>query len=155
MRKKSAIFILMSVIAFASAAAVVVFLVYTLMLRMNYRADVMDINQSFLKKGTVTVSRGEESFTFPAEELEYYDKFLLDRNTTVFSRRSVPETKDTIVLDFGKETLSFTGLEDGSAIAICWKTQEHEKNYIVRTALTFMQLSAYYTNCRRKADSEE
>ena len=155
MRKKSVIFILASVVAFAAGAAVIAFLVYTLVLRTSYRADAMDINQVFLKKGTVTVSCGEESFQMPAEELEYYDKFLLDRNTIVFSRRIVPETKDTIVLTFGKESLSFTGLEDGSAIALCWKTPDHEKHYIVRSSISFMQLSAYYTNCRRKAGRQE
>ena len=155
MRKKSALFIIASVIAFAAAAAVIGFLVYTLILRTNFRADAMEINNTFLKKGMVTVSRGEESFQFPAEELEYYDKFLLDRNTVVFSRRSVPETKDTIVLDFSKESLSFTGLEDGSAIALCRKTPDQEKHYIVRSSISFMQLSAYYTNCRRKAGRQE
>ena len=155
MKRKKAIFYLMCVIALAAAAAVIGFLVYTLKLRTDFRADAMEINNMFLKKGIVNVSCGEESFQFPAEDLEYYDKFLLDRNTVVFSRKRVPENENTIVLAFGNEALSFTGLEDGSAIALCWKTPDHEKHYIVRSSLSFMQLSAYYTNCRRKAGRQE
>ena len=87
MKRKKAIFYLMCVIALAAAAAVIGFLVYTLKLRTDFRADAMEINNMFLKKGIVNVSCGEESFQFPAEDLEYYDKFLLDRNTVVFSRK--------------------------------------------------------------------
>ena len=83
MKRKKAIFYLMCVIALAAAAAVIGFLVYTLKLRTDFRADAMEINNMFLKKGIVNVSCGEESFQFPAEDLEYYDKFLLDRNTVI------------------------------------------------------------------------
>ena len=95
MRKKAVILILMCVIAMASAAAVGGFMIYTLILRTAYRTDALEINHAFARKEMVTVSRAEETFLFPAEELEYYDKFLLDGNTVVFSRRSVPETEDT------------------------------------------------------------
>ncbi|MBO7711448.1 MAG: hypothetical protein J6S83_13345, partial [Lachnospiraceae bacterium] len=71
-------------------------------------------------------------------------------NTAVFSKKQVPETEETIMLDFGTQQLCFTGLDDGSAIAVSWKDPSGERHYIVRSSTTFMQLSAYYTNCRRK-----
>ena len=53
MKRKKAIFYLMCVIALAAAAAVIGFLVYTLKLRTDFRADAMEINNMFLKKGIV------------------------------------------------------------------------------------------------------
>ena len=131
------------------------FFVYTLILRTIYKNTALEINESFRKEGSVTMIRGNESFSIPVSYAEYYDIFLLDRNTVVYSRKPVPAEEETIVLDFGKEQLSFTGLEDGSAIAVCWKTASAEKHFIVRSGTSFMQLNAYYRNCRRKAEEEK
>ena len=141
-------------IAIAMTLGVVGFFVYTLVLRTDYKETALVINESFRTKSTVTVRKGNESFSLPESYVEYYNMFLLDGNTVVFSRKAVPATEKTIILDFGKEQLSFTGLEDGTAIAVSWVTPTDEKHYIVRSKTTFMQLSAYYKNCQRKAENE-
>ena len=133
------------------AVAVGVFLGYTLALRTAYKETAYEINESFRTEAAVTMRRGDEEFVLPVSSVQYYDQFLLQPKTAVYSRKAVPSTDETITLDFGKKKLSFTGLEDGSAIAVCWKTPEKEKHYIVRSNMTFMQLSAYYKNCRNKA----
>ena len=151
MRKRLLLHLLLGVIAIGSALAVAAFLIYTLILRSSFKADALEINEAFRTHNSVTVSRGDLSFQASPKENEYYNMFLLDRNTAVFSRKAVPETDDTILLDFGSEKLSFTGIEDGSAIALCWKTSEKEKHYIVRSQMTFMQMNAFFMNSYRKA----
>ena len=136
--------------ALAMALGVVIFFIYTIVLRTEYKNAALDMNEPFRQSASVTLLRGDESFSVPTDQVEYYNTFLLDQNTTVFSKKQVPETEETITLDFGTQQLSFTGLEDGSAIAVSWKYPSGEKHYIVRSATMFMQLSAYYTNCRRK-----
>lgn len=151
MRKRLLLHLLMGVIAVGSALAVAAFLIYTLILRTSFKADALEMNEAFRTHDTVAVSCGGLSYQAPPGENEYYNMFLLNRNTAVFSRKAVPETDDTILIDFGPEKLSYTGMEDGTAIALCWKTAEKEKHYIVRSQMTFAQMNAYFMNSYRKA----
>ena len=143
--------LILGITAFALALGTGGFLVYTLMLKTEYKNTAFEINESFRTEDTVTMRKGDDSVSLPVSDAAYYNTFLLNQNTVVFSRKPAETTVETIFLDFGKEVLSFTGLDDGSAIAICWKTPANEKHYIVRSNYSFMQLSAYFTNCRRKA----
>ena len=154
MRKIFSIRLIICIVALAMALGVGIFFTYTLVLRTEYKNAALEMNEPFKQYSSVTLRKGDETFSVPTDQVEYYNMFLLDRNTAVFSKKRVPETKETITLDFGREQLSFTGLEDGSAIAITWKTPSDEKHYIVRSSTTFMQLNAYYTNCRRKYKKE-
>ena len=154
MKKHFSIPFILCAAALIMAMSVGIFFVYTLVLRTIYKNTALEINESFRKEDSVTMIRGDESLRLPSSDVEYYDMFLLDRNTIVYSRKPVPADEETITLDFGKEQLSFTGADDGSAIAISWKTASAEKHFIVRSSTTFMQLSAYYKNCRRKANDE-
>ena len=152
MRKRFPVFLLVCVAAFAAVIAVSVFLIYTLMLRSSYKADALEINEAFCTHTAAVLSRGDLSFQVKPTDIEYYDKFLLDRNTAVFSRKAVPETDDTIRIDFGSEKLSLTGIDDGSAIALCWNSRGKEKHYIVRSQITIFQLNSAFENYHRKAE---
>lgn len=154
MRKILSIRLLICAAALAMALGVGIFFIYTLILRTEYKNAALEMNEPFKQYSSLTLRKGDEAFSVPTDQVEYYNMFLLDRNTVVFSKKQVPETEETITLDFGTQQLSFTGLEDGSAIAITWKTPSDEKHYIVRSTTTFMQLNAYYTNCRRKFKDE-
>ncbi|MBR2834411.1 MAG: hypothetical protein IKE43_01660 [Coriobacteriales bacterium] len=149
MLKRIPIFNILVVIVFALVIGLIVFIVWALMLRTEYKDTAFEINKAFLTDSSVTIIRGEESFPVSTDDAEYYNMFLLDNNTVVFSKDVVPVTDDTITIDFGEEQLSFTGYDDGSATAILWKTQENQKHFIVRSAITFRQLSAYYKNIER------
>ena len=107
---------------------------------------------SFPITNTSPFEIGYLSFPVQSADIEYYDMFLLNQDTVVFSRKAATETDATIRIDFGTERLSFTGIDDGSAIALCWKTPENEKHYMVRSQMTFSQLNAFFINCSRKAE---
>ena len=155
MKIKFSVSILLGTIAGAAALSVGVFIIYTLMLRSSFKADALKINEAFRTHPVVTMSKGDISFQHPTSDVEYYNMFLLDGNTTVFGRKRVPETDDTILLDFGQEKLSFTGMGDGSAIAVCWTAPGEEKHYIVRSQMTFSQLNSFFTNCFHQAGSSD
>lgn len=150
---KDRFFIGLAVLAFAVSIAIGGMFAWFLVLRTAYKEDAYKINESFRTNSTLMVCRGEESLEAVPEEMEYYNKFLLDAQTLVFSRKAVPVTDSTITLDFGSESLSFTGIEDGTAIGISWKSREGEKNYIVRSATSFNQLTAYYSNYKRQKEA--
>ena len=152
MRSRFSIGMLICITAAASGIAVGVFFIYTLILRSNYKKDALAINDAFRFHTTATLSRGDLSFPVQSADIEYYDMFLLNQDTVVFSRKAATETDATIRIDFGTERLSFTGIDDGSAIALCWKTPENEKHYMVRSQMTFSQLNAFFINCSRKAE---
>ena len=83
--------------------------------------------------------------------MDYYNKFLLDGNTLVYSRKDAPKTEKTIILELGSDKLSFTGLENGTAIVVHWDSGTEHKVFRVRSQITFSHLEAYFENCKRKA----
>ena len=146
MRKRSrAALILTYTIVIGITLSVLIFFTYTLVLRTDYKSTALEINDAILSGCSMTISRGEDTFPATQETADYYNRFLL-LQTDAFSRRSVPVTDKSIILRIGDNELSFTGLEDNSAIAVKWKTAADDKNYIVRSQITFLQLSAYFSN---------
>ena len=146
MRKRSrAALILTYTIVLGITLSVLIFFTYTLVLRTDYKSTALEINDAILSGCNMTISRGEDTFPATQETADYYNRFLL-LQTDAFSRRSVPVTDKSIILRIGDNELSFTGLEDNSAIAVKWKTAADDKNYIVRSQITFLQLSAYFSN---------
>lgn len=132
---------------FIVVACVSAFFLYTLVLRTDYKDTALEINKyaAQYKENTV-ISRGDVSGYATSDIVDFYDKFLLDTGTQVYSRESAPVTDETICLRFGDHTLSLTGLEDGSAIQILWTGDKGEKSFRVRSITSFMQLSAYFSN---------
>ena len=146
MRKRSrAALILTYTIVLGITLSVLIFFTYTLVLRTDYKSTALEINDAILSGCNMTISRGEDTFPATQETADYYNRFLL-LQTDAFSRRSVPVTDKSIILRIGDNELSFTGLEDNSAIAVKWKTAPDDKNYIVRSQITFLQLNAYFSN---------
>ena len=102
----------------------------------------------------MTVERGGESWPLSMEVLDYYDSNLMGEKTVVFNRRGAEPNEKTIVLHFSGCTLSFTGLEDGSRIAVTWQTSERTRRYSLRSDnISFMQYSAYLTNYVRHLET--
>ena len=146
MRKRSRAALIMTyTIVLGITLSVLIFFTYTLVLRTDYKSTALEINDAILSGCNMTISRGEDTFPATQETADYYNRFLL-LQTDAFSRRSVPVTDKSIILRIGDNELSFTGLEDNSAIAVKWKTAADDKNYIVRSQITFLQLSAYFSN---------
>ncbi|MBR2121547.1 MAG: hypothetical protein IJ930_01180 [Lachnospiraceae bacterium] len=155
MIRKPALIVILSALALIAAIAVITFFSYTLWLRTMYKEDALRINEAFLSAGEYSLSCGEDSVAVSLKEAEYYNRFLLDRNTSVFSRKEVDEDDGTIVLSFEGYRLSFTKADkDGTAIAIKWHppgtVSQADKSYIVRTQTTYMQLQAYFRNMYKK-----
>lgn len=154
-RKGVALFIAAGT-AITVCVALIGFMVWILVLRTEYRAFCMEINKAVLDaRGTqMTVERGDETWPMDEQLLDYYNRNLLAEKTIVFSRRGAEPNAKTIHLHFSGTTLSLTGLEDGSRIAVSWKTSDGERSYSIRsTSVSFMQYSAYLSNYVRKLQS--
>ena len=144
------------ILAVGVCAALIVFFVWTLNLKTAYRADCLEINDAILASPAETnlVHCGGE--TYPASDalVQYYNVYLLARDTTVYSRKASEHTDRTITIELAGGSLSLTELDDPSAVAIEWKTPEHTKTYLVRnSAVTFLQLRSYFTNYKNRMDA--
>lgn len=144
------------IIGFGVIAAIIIWFISVLMMRTEYKDTALEINDAFLAAGPegTTVSQGD--ITLPATQslIDYYDRFLLENTTIVFNKKPAEPDETSISLQCGDKTLRYTGLEDGTAINVCWITPEGEKYYTVRTQITFNQLNSYWKNYMRNMSRE-
>lgn len=144
------------IIGFAVILAIIIWFISVLRLRTEYRDTALEINEAFLAAGPerTTVSQGD--VTLPASQtlIDYYDRFLLEGATIVFNKKPAEPDETSIFLQCGDKTLRFTGLEDGTAISVCWITPDGEKYYTVRSQVTFIQLNNYWKNYVRNMSRE-
>ena len=133
------------------AFSLFVFFIYILVLRSDYKSTALEINSAILMANDITISCGDDvPVSANISMIDYYDKFLLDRYTVVFGLKNIPVSADSIIICIGESKLSFTSLNDSTEIAIKWKTSNTEKNYIVRSQMSYFQLKAYYNNLQRR-----
>lgn len=141
-----------AVIAIVSAVAVIIFFAWTLNLRTDYKETCQEINDVLrVHQEDSYIGQGDTKVLADSAVVNWYDIFLLDANTSVYSRKEAETDEKTIYLQSGECTLSFTGYEDGSSIQVLWITPEERKAFRVRSLTTFYQLEAYYKNYLRKA----
>ena len=150
---KDGLFIAACAAAVLMAAGLIWVFTHTLVLRTHYKAMALAVNDVILASPaeSVFISCGEDKLPANEDVVDYYNKFLLDRNTVVFNGRKAEETDKTITLTFPDASLSFTGLEDGSAINVHFVHGEEDLSYTVRSMMTFTHLTAYWTNYLRRA----
>ena len=137
--------------------ALIVYFIFILNLRTEYREFCLTVNDAILASAEEErfIQRGEKIVPLTSKAADYYDAFLLDRDTVVINRRKRSATDRSIQLHFSADTLSLTGYGDGSEIHIRWDTPEETKNYTVRnSSLTFLQLDAYMENYLRRNNTE-
>lgn len=151
--KRKIVLYSIAAVALISAVGASAFLIYTLALRTDYKETALQINDAILESRDRTVLRiGEMEAPAGIEVVDYYDQFLLDPYTAVYSRKKAVPTDETgIVLEFDRCTLSFEKLEDGSAVLLTWITPEKQKQFCVRSMYSFMSMKAYGENYLKKA----
>ena len=153
---KGALLYLGAFAALGTCLALIVFFVHILVLRTEYRAVCLEINDVILATDpeTVTVTRGGETWPLDAQTLDFYNIRLLDADTVVYSRRDGEINERSILISLGAYRLSFTGLEDGSSIRILWDGPSGHRSYLVRSsAISFRQYSAYLSNYIRRLEA--
>ena len=148
-RAKAAALYTCGAIAIGICVALISFLVYVLHLRTEYRATCLEINDQILISPASQnfIQRGEDVFPMSDDLLEYYNMLLLRNDVIVFNRKECELTDKSIALHISDNRLTFTGLEDGSALGIRWETSDGTKTYTVRSSvISFMQMNAYLSN---------
>lgn len=152
-KKRAAVLWSCGVAAVGACLALIIFFVYTLVLRTSYRAFCLEINDAILHTdiAACTVGRGDEVLPADKAILDYYDEFLLDEGTLVFARKGSEPTERSIILTLGENTLVFTPVDNGTAVCLRWTAPDGTDTYTVRTGyISFAQLSACYTNYRNR-----
>lgn len=134
--------------AFAVSLALILFFIYILVLRTEYRSACLEINDVILAtdQSELTVERGGEVWPLSQNALEYYNMRLLGEQVIVYNRANRDLTDESIIIHLGDNALSFTGWGDGTAINIHWETPRGLKTYTVRSSLIpFWKDSLYLT----------
>lgn len=134
-------------VSLLAAVMLIIFIVYTLVLRTNYKKMALEINETILEisADSVTVSRDGDVYPVTDEFLEYYNMFFTERKTVPFNRDEAPVSDRTLCFDFGKSQLYLSPYDDLTATNIRWVTEEGEHFFSVRGEITFTLLSSYYT----------
>ena len=144
---KTALLYAFGALAVTIALGMIVFMVHTLRLRTEYRDFCLEINNAVLTspKQRNTVTRGDETAPLSFTALNYYDQFLLDTGTLVYSRKSAEPTEKSIVISMKGGTLFFIPL-DQETICLRWDTPSGTRSYRVRAGyITFADLHSYLT----------
>ena len=151
MKTKSWLFRIIVAAVFVVAAGVIVFFAYLLVLSTEYKNTALEINDAILAYGNqAAIRQGDMEVQGSIAALDYYDRFLLNDKTQVYSRKSIEENDRTIAITLGPDRLSFTEGEDGWTTCILWATPGEQKSFRVRSQMTFMQLEANFQNYKRK-----
>ena len=133
-------------VAVGMAIAFISFFIYILVLRTEYRATRLEINEAVLNAniGSASIERGGESWPLSRDVLEYYNKQILGDGMTVFNWKGAEPDENSISICLGEKTLCFTEAGDSSVIYLSWCTPEIQKTYSIRgPAGSFRQASAY------------
>ena len=121
-RRRTAILYACGIVAIGSCLALIVFFVHTLLLRTQYRATCLEINDAILASSAEqnTIQRGDEVYPMPDYVLEYYNILLLEEDTLVRDRSSLPPTAKSIILHISDNSLTFTPVpDDAYAFNLC------------------------------------
>ena len=140
-------------IAVVVTVAVTVFFAYTLHLRTEYKAFAREVNDVVLAipAGDCTIERDGQVWQADEALVDYYDRFLLQENVNVVSRKGAADNSKTLTLRLKDNALSFTGLDNSFYIALRWDTPQGSRTYIVNGgSFSYMQLSAYLSSFAKK-----
>ena len=137
-------------LAVGAAIALIVYFVYILNLRTEYRAVCLEINDCVLasrRRSDNRIEKGEKSCPLPDSALDYYNQFLLDGKTVVYSRKSFSPDEKCLILYFSGCRLVLREMRDGFDIGVRWETPEKTVCYTVACGnYSFPQLNSYFTN---------
>lgn len=142
-------------LAFGICLFLIVFFIWILVLRTEYRAACLEINDTILATdiADITVQRDGKTWPTTVKLVDYYNMGLLADGVQVFNRANLPLSEKSIILHIGENDLSFTGYDNGTAINIHWATPRGLKTYTVRcNSTSFMQYTAYLSNYVRDVD---
>ncbi len=143
-------------LAVGICAALIVFIVWILVLRTEYKKTCLEINDCILSstEDQRFILKDGEKYPMSFEVLDYYNRYLLDKKSMVFSRKAVEPTDKSIVLKFSDNTLTFLGIDDETAVLLTWETPSEIKHYKVRNEnYTFRSLNSYMKNYLRKTEA--
>ena len=145
-------------LAIGICIALIVFIVWVLTLRTEYKQTCLEINNKILAstEDQRFILKDGEKYPMSFEVLDYYNQYLLDKKSMVFSRKADELADKSIVLKFSDNTLTFAGIEDETAVLLTWETPSETKHYKVRNEnYTFRSLNSYIKNYLRKTEPLE
>ena len=145
-------------LAIGVCIALIIFIVWVLMLRTEYKQTCLEINDDILAstEDQRFILKDGEKYPLSFEVLDYYNQYLLDKKSMVYSRKTADPADSSIVLKIADKTLTITGIEDGSAVHLTWETPSETKHYKVRNEnYTFRSLDSYMKNYLRKTEPLE
>ena len=139
--------------------SVIGYFVYTLSLRTNYKETALEINDAILNAKEITIESDGKVLPADSDITDYYNMFLLDRNTLVYKRKEYKKAPDvpenSIKLNIGDKSLVYSDLDNEYAILVTWNTPDRNVCFSVRSLTTFRQMKAYLKNYNRRLSNKE
>lgn len=163
-RNKSILLFVLAGIAFAVALGFIIFMVWSLKLRTEYRGFCLDVNQKVLEARTMSsrrLSADGESCEISHSDLDYFNRLLLDGKTLVSSRKDIPPDEKSISLEFAGARLIITDQggdkDEGWLLALRWELKDEVRTYTILNGgnYSFGNLRSYAARCFRQAAEEK
>ena len=157
-RRKTVLLYICGTVAIGACAALIAFTVWILALRTEYKKACLEINDKMLasSEDQCFVVKEGKKYPLSMDAKNYYDQVLLEKKAVVYNRKPCEPDEKSIVLQLSDCTLSFTGMEDGTAFNLRWETPDKTRYYSVRsTNYTFTNLNSYLKNYLRKTEAVE
>lgn len=126
------------------------FFAWTLILRNDFRMTRLRIGEAM--RSPLTMECGGVVLPLSMQAQKFFNMYLNNPHTTAYNRKPAPVTEETITLRLRDGTLSFTGVEGGQAVNICWRTDVETQYYTVHNRqMRFLQMIIFFNTCRREA----
>ncbi len=126
-KRKTALLFTAGTLAIVACIALIVYFVYILNLRTEYRAVCLEINECVLAsryRSDNRIEKGEKSCPLPDYAMNYYNQFLLDGKTVVYNRKEFSPDEKSLILYFSGCRLVLREMRDGFDIGVRWETPE-------------------------------
>lgn len=140
-----------TVVALIAVAAILSFIIYSVVLRLLWRNFRYEVDESFAAaySQSTRMEYGGDSVELDRAGLNFYRNFLFSTATTAYRKGESEPTVESIILYLPEGTLTFTPKDGRESIHVQWRSAEESEGYYLRAGMRYSQLETYFSNCLR------
>ncbi len=145
-----------TVVALIAVAAILSFIIYSVVLRLLWRDFRYEVDESFAAaySQSTRMEYGGDTVELDRAGLNFYRNFLFSTATTAYRKGEAEPTADAIILYLPDGTLTFTPKDGGEAIHVQWRSAEESEGYYLRCGMKYSHLETYFSNCLRNEPND-
>lgn len=146
-----------TVVALIAVLAILSFIVYSVVLRLQWRSFRYDVDESFAAAYSQSGSMEHhgDSVVLERADLDFFRNYLFSTATTAYRKGASEPSAESIVLRLSDGTLTFTPKDNGEAIHVQWRSAEESEGYYLRSSMRYSHLETYFSDSLRNAQEDD